>query len=210
QLAAHQCPHLRPRRHAGQHHRQRIRRSGRHPTGRAHRHGRRAARVDGRCGHPRPRLRQPLRPEVGSGRMSVVMTPPPDAPSLSASPRSRRRKVSNLLASLLISLTFVIAVVPLVFLVIYVVQKGSKVMSWSFLTDDLPFVDRLPGGGMGPAVVGTLLITGAASLMAIPIGILGGIYLNEYGGRSPPAPLLPFPSQGVTGRPPVVLGPFLH
>ena len=40
----------------------------------------------------------------------------------------------------------------------------------------MPFVDRLPGGGMGPAVVGTLLITGAASLMAIPLGILGGIY----------------------------------
>ena len=36
---------------------------------------------------------------------------------------------------------------------------------------------------MGPAVIGTLLITGAAALMAIPIGILGGIYLNEYGGR---------------------------
>jgi len=105
--------------------------------------------------------------------MSAVMTPPPDAPSLAASPRSRRRKVSNVLASMLITLTFVIAVVPLVFLVIYVVQKGSKVMSWSFLTDDLPFVDRLPGGGMGPAVVGTLLITGAASLMAIPLGVLG-------------------------------------
>ena len=38
---------------------------------------------------------------------------------------------------------------------------------------------------MGPAVVGTLLITGAATLMAIPLGILGGIYLNEYGGTQP-------------------------
>ena len=37
---------------------------------------------------------------------------------------------------------------------------------------------------MGPAVAGTLLITGAAALMAIPLGILGGIYLNEYGGKS--------------------------
>ena len=36
---------------------------------------------------------------------------------------------------------------------------------------------------MGPAVVGTLLITGGAALMAIPLGVLGGIYLNEYGGQ---------------------------
>ena len=38
---------------------------------------------------------------------------------------------------------------------------------------------------MGPAVVGTLLITGAATLMAVPLGVLGGIYLNEYGGDEP-------------------------
>ena len=41
---------------------------------------------------------------------------------------------------------------------------------------------------MGPAVVGTLLITGAAALMAIPLGILGGIYLNEYGGATSARP----------------------
>ena len=41
---------------------------------------------------------------------------------------------------------------------------------------------------MGPAVVGTLLITGAAALMAIPLGVLGGIYLNEYGGTSVRSP----------------------
>jgi phosphate transport system permease protein len=142
--------------------------------------------------------------------MSVVMTPPPDAPSLSASPRSRRRKVSNVVANLLILLTFLIALVPLVFLVIYVVQKGSKVLSWSFLTDDLPFVDRLPGGGMGPAVVGTLLITGAASLMAIPLGVLGGIYLNEYGGKRPLARLIRFLSEVMTGVPSIVMGLFIY
>ena len=82
--------------------------------------------------------------------MSSVTMPPPGGPQLTARPRSRRRKVSNLVATGVIALTFVIALIPLVFLVIYVVQQGSKVMSWSFLTDDLPFVDRLPGGGHGP------------------------------------------------------------
>ena len=37
---------------------------------------------------------------------------------------------------------------------------------------------------MGPAIVGTLLITGAAAVMAIPLGVLGAIYLNEYGKQS--------------------------
>ena len=96
------------------------------------------------------------------------------------------------------------------FLVVYVVQQGSKVFSWSFLNDDLPFVDRLPGGGMGPAVVGTLLITGAASLMAIPLGILGGIYLNEYGGKSPLARFIRFLSEVMTGVPSIVMGLFIY
>ena len=38
---------------------------------------------------------------------------------------------------------------------------------------------------MGPAIVGTIVITGAATLMAVPLGILGAVYLNEYGGNSP-------------------------
>ena len=84
------------------------------------------------------------------------------APRLSPLPKSRPRKVKNFTATVLISLAFLVALTPLVFLVVYVVEQGSKVVSWNFLTDDLPFIDRLPGGGMGPAVVGTLLITGAA------------------------------------------------
>jgi phosphate transport system permease protein len=114
------------------------------------------------------------------------------ASHLTPLPKSRPRKVKNFVASCLIALSFVVALVPLVFLIVYVVQKGSEVISWEFLTEDMPFVDRLPGGGMGPAVVGTLLITGAASLMAIPLGILGGIYLNEYGGKSPLARFIRF------------------
>jgi phosphate transport system permease protein len=132
------------------------------------------------------------------------------APALTPLPKSTSRKIKNAIATLLISVCFLIALVPLVFLVVYVVQQGAKVISWSFLTDDMPFVDRLPGGGMGPAVVGTLLITGAASLMAIPLGILGGIYLNEYGGRSPLARFIRFLSEVMTGVPSIVMGLFIY
>ncbi len=132
------------------------------------------------------------------------------SPRLSPAPKSRARKTKNFIATVLITLAFFVALLPLIFLVAYVVQQGSKVMSWSFLTDDLPFVPRFPGGGMGPAVVGTLLITGAASLMAIPLGILGGIYLNEYGGRSPLARFIRFLSEVMTGVPSIVMGLFIY
>jgi phosphate transport system permease protein len=132
------------------------------------------------------------------------------APRLTPAPKSRRRKISNAIATALIALAFLLALLPLVFLVIYVVQKGANVVSWSFLTDDIPFVERFPGGGMGPAVVGTLLITGAASLMAIPLGVLGGIYLNEYGGTRPLARLIRFLSEVMTGVPSIVMGLFIY
>ena len=48
---------------------------------------------------------------------------------------------------------------------------------------------------MGPAIVGTIVITGAATLMAVPLGVLGGIYLNEYGGKSR-SPADPVPRRG--------------
>jgi len=118
--------------------------------------------------------------------------------------------VRNVLATLGITLTFVIAMVPLVFLIVYVVQRGAHVLSWGFLNDDIPFVERFPGGGMGPAVVGTLLITGAAALMAIPLGVLGGIYLNEYGAKNPLARLIRFLAEVMTGVPSIVMGLFIY
>jgi len=135
---------------------------------------------------------------------------PPSGLHLTGGPRSRARKVRNVVATVGIALTFVIAMVPLVFLVVYVFQKGADVISSSFLTDDLPFVDRIPGGGIGPAVVGTLLITGAAALMAIPLGVLGGIYLNEYGGKQPLARTIRFLSEVMTGVPSIVMGLFIY
>ena len=63
---------------------------------------------------------------------------------------------------------------------------------------------------MGPAVVGTLLITGAATLMAVPLGVLGGIYLNEYGGKQPLARLIRFLAEVMTGVPSIVMGLFIY
>jgi phosphate transport system permease protein len=106
--------------------------------------------------------------------------------------------------------TFVVALIPLIFIIVHVVERGSEVFGWSFLTDDIPISDRLSGGGMGPAVIGTFLTTGGAALMAIPLGVLGGIYLNEYGGKGVLARLVRFLAEVMTGVPSVVMGLFIY
>jgi len=129
---------------------------------------------------------------------------------LTPGPRSPRRRLVNGVATVLIALSFVVAIVPLAFLVVYVVQRGAEVFGWAFLSENPPFSERLEGGGMAPAVVGTLLITGAASLMAIPLGVLGGIYLNEYGETNPLARLIRFLAEVMTGVPSIVMGIFIY
>jgi phosphate transport system permease protein len=130
-------------------------------------------------------------------------------PLHSPRPRSRRRKVVNVVATCLIVLAFLVACVPIVAVVLYVFQRGGDQISWAFLTDPIP-IDRAIGPGMGPAVAGTLLITGAAAVMAIPLGILGGIYLNEYGGRNVLARVIRFLAEVMTGVPSVVMGLFVY
>jgi phosphate transport system permease protein len=64
-------------------------------------------------------------------------------------------------------------------------------------------------GGMGPAVVGTLEITALASVMAVPLGVLGAIYINEYGGTGWLARFVRFMADVMTGVPSIIMGLFI-
>jgi phosphate transport system permease protein len=91
-----------------------------------------------------------------------------------------------------------------------VISKGASAISWQFLTGNIP-INVLPVtfGGVGPAVYGTLVITGFASLMAIPLGVLGGIYINEYGGNQVLARVINFFADVMTGVPSIIMGLFI-
>ena len=106
--------------------------------------------------------------------------------STCAEPSSWRR-TKNQITTVLMVLALLIIMVPLVFVLVTVISKGVGIISWQFLTASIP-PNVLPAniGGMGPAVVGTLEITALATLMAVPLGMLGAIYLNEYGGAGRP------------------------
>jgi phosphate transport system permease protein len=107
-------------------------------------------------------------------------------------------------------LALLIIMVPLVFVLYTVISKGAGIISGQFLTGAIP-PNVLPAniGGMGPAVVGTLEITALASVIAIPLGVLGAIYLNEYGRRNVLAKVIGFMADVMTGVPSIVMGLFI-
>lgn len=131
--------------------------------------------------------------------------------SILVSSASPWRRVKSTIASSLIVASLVIAMVPLVLIISYVVTKGwTAVSSSGWFTDDIPIVTRFEGPGMGPAIVGTLLITGAAAAMAIPLGVLGGIFLNEYSAGGWFGRVVRFFADVMTGVPSIVMGLFIY
>ena len=123
---------------------------------------------------------------------------------------SASRRVKNVTATVAMWLAFAVAFIPLGFVIYYVAKEGLAVFSWDFLTKNIPIVSSKAGPGMGPAVVGTLLITGAAALMAVPLGVLGAIYLNEYGRRRRLARLIRLMTDVMIGVPSIVMGLFIY
>jgi len=120
------------------------------------------------------------------------------------------RRTSNSIATALMVLAFVLVIIPLGFVLYTVIAKGASAINWSFLTGQIPPNVSPPGqGGIGPAIVGTLEITGFATLMAVPLGVLGAIYLNEYGGKGVLGRVIGFMSDVMTGVPSIVMGLFI-
>ncbi len=143
--------------------------------------------------------------------MAVTADPGSAQPTVDLREPAGWRRTKNQIATVAMWLAFVLTLIPLGFVLFTVIQKGASAISWQFLTGGPipPNVLPLGNGGMGPAVLGTLEITGFAALMAIPLGVLGGVYLNEYGGTSWLARFLAFLSDVMTGVPSIVMGLFI-
>jgi phosphate transport system permease protein len=123
---------------------------------------------------------------------------------------SPARRIKNGVAMMAITLALILAAVPLALVVWQVIAKGANMMSWQFLTQDIPNSYRHHGPGMGPAVMGTLEIVGMAALLAIPLGVFGAIYLNEYGKQKPLARTIRTMADVMTGVPSIVMGLFIY
>jgi phosphate transport system permease protein len=101
-----------------------------------------------------------------------------------------------------------IALVPLGFVLFFVVTQGMRAVNLAFFLQ-LPKPVGEAGGGMANAIVGTLLVSGLAALMAIPIGIGSGIYMSEYSGTRV-ASLIRFAADTLNGVPSIVIGVFAY
>jgi phosphate transport system permease protein len=122
--------------------------------------------------------------------------------------RLRRRRIVNRVMETIGTLAALVAVAVLVIVVVSVVRKGAPSLSWNFLTTE-PKLFGGSGGGISNAIVGSVLIVGVATLIALPVGVATAIYLTEFAHRR-----LAVPIQVVVdvlaGLPTIVVGVFIY
>ena len=117
----------------------------------------------------------------------------------------RRRKLGSQVALGVCWLFLAIAVVPLIAVVYYVILKGLPAWSVDFFTHSTT-PEGVPGGGAWNAIVGTVVITVIGTAVAVPVGLLCGLFLAESQGRA--ASALRFTADVMTGIPSITVGIF--
>jgi len=121
--------------------------------------------------------------------------------------QTRRKAVSGLVVGFCAA-SVVLALIPLGFILTYVIRNGLPALSLGFFTQ-MPKPVGEPGGGMANAIAGTLILVGLAALVAVPIGIISGIYVSEYR-RTRLASAVRFSADILNGVPSIVIGLFAY
>jgi phosphate transport system permease protein len=121
--------------------------------------------------------------------------------------RVRRRRIVNRAAEVLALVAAAGAIVVLAIVVFSVAKRGGAELSWSFLTSPLPLFGQ-PGGGIAPLIVGSALIVGIATLIALPLGVLTALFLTEFASRRVAAPIQ-LTLDLMAGLPSIILGVFV-
>jgi phosphate transport system permease protein len=129
-----------------------------------------------------------------------------DLPSLERSLRHPRTLFSAVL-SVLTGIATVIACVPLFSVLFMLLYHGGKKLSWRVFVE-LPPAPYETGGGFGNALVGTIVMVGMASLIAVPFGILAAVFLAVIGPESKLAAAVRFCAKTLSGFPSILAGVF--
>jgi phosphate transport system permease protein len=126
---------------------------------------------------------------------------------------SGRRRTKNFVMTALMASAVLVVGFVLILVLVTVGVKGWSIVSGAFpdwFTKDIQLAPRRPGPGMKAAIIGTCIITFTATLIAVPLGIAGAVYLNEYGRTRLFARLLRFLANVMAGVPSVVMGLFIY
>ena len=103
-----------------------------------------------------------------------------DESAVTSANRHSWRKFKSALASVISFASALLVIAPLALVFFYLLIKGAGSLNWEFLTH-LPAPVGEKGGGMANAIVGTLELLALASIIGVPVGVFGGVYLAEYG-----------------------------
>jgi len=95
-------------------------------------------------------------------------------------PNHHWRKFKNVLMQVITFACAILVVTPLALVFYHLITSGFSALNWAFFTQ-LPKAVGEAGGGMGNAIAGTFILLGQAALLGVPVGVLGGVYLSEYG-----------------------------
>jgi len=119
------------------------------------------------------------------------------------------RRIVNLLVSVAASLAALSGIFILLWITIMLAYKGLPALNLGFFLN-MPTPPMVPGGGLANAILGTLLLTVLATFMAVPIGLLSGICLGEFGQQSRLADFCRFTANVLTGMPSIIVGIFVY
>ena len=122
---------------------------------------------------------------------------------------TQRRIVMNRMVMIMSGLAAALGLFFLAWILGYVTIKGIGAINWTFFTQ-LPSPPGVEGGGLSSAIVGTLIMTALASLISVPIGIIAGTYLAEFGRDTHLGHTVRFLSDILVSAPSIVIGVFIY
>jgi len=154
---------------------------------------------------PAVRARSAPEPRADRGAAERGRPAPPAAPLPSV---SLRRRVVSGAAGAFFALCALLAILPLFLILFDLLRKGAAELSWSLLTE-LPRPAGEPGGGFANGIAGTLTLAGLAMAGGIPMAVMSGIYLAEYG-RGTLAAAVRFAVDVLSGVPSIIMGLFAY
>jgi phosphate transport system permease protein len=119
--------------------------------------------------------------------------------------RYRTRIIADNLVTIFALVCVVAAIIPLGSILLEVIKNGASALSFEFLIAPQGSIGS-GKGGIGPAIQGTIIVVGLASLIAAPVGVLAGIYLSEFAGNGIFPTVVRFLNNILTGLPSIVIG----
>ncbi|MGL5033822.1 MAG: phosphate ABC transporter permease PstA, partial [Microcystaceae cyanobacterium] len=123
--------------------------------------------------------------------------------------KNNPRMIFGLMMTVLATACIVITLIPLFAVLYYVTVQGIGNISLDLFTK-LPPPPGLKGGGAGNAIIGTLIVVGLATLIAVPIGVLAAVYLSEFSNNNKIASSVRFATNILSGVPSIIAGIFAY